>query len=595
MLCCLEGGLYLSSRSKNVNMLASVSGALSKNLSSCWNYGMSVNQIVYIYMVSNQPYIMVKESATELTGNARYEGYCIDLLDEIAKKLKFKFEIHINEEKKPGKKDNKTGKWNGMIGELMRGRYVQTITIPIPENLTPLFRYVAMSTLSGALTNVFEADLAVGDLTITFEREEAVDFTMPFMNLGISILFKKPTQSVPSLLSFLSPLSWKSSLQSSYLELMKGWRRTDYRKERFSWEKNSHPTLHRKGILSEIERCVSVFLFIIARFSPYEWVSPHPCNQESDVLENQFSLMNSLWFTIGSLMQQGSDLAPTAWSTRMIAATWWFFTLIMISSYTANLAAFLTVQRMVSPIESAEDLARQTKIKYGCYASGSTENFFRNSRTYKRMWDFMESNYETVMVKSGKEGVRRVMEGDYAYLMESTSIEYVTQRSCKITQIGGLLDSKGYGIATPRNSPYRQLISSAILKLQEETVLDVMKEKWWKHKRGGGSCTADDGSKGSTGKALTLANVGGVFVVLLGGIACSWLIGILEFVWKTRTTDSTKKASLCVEILKELKYALSCESSTRQVPKKEEITEKTKEDFKVPNSYPSMQFKEAIS
>ncbi|KAG1662347.1 Glutamate receptor ionotropic, kainate 2 [Nymphon striatum] len=343
MLCCLEGGLYLSSRSKNVNMLASVSGALSKNLSSCWNYGMSVNQIVYIYMVSNQPYIMVKESATELTGNARYEGYCIDLLDEIAKKLKFKFEIHINEEKKPGKKDNKTGKWNGMIGELMRG----------------------------------EADLAVGDLTITFEREEAVDFTMPFMNLGISILFKKPTQSVPSLLSFLSPLSWKSSLQSSYLELMKGWRRTDYRKERFSWEKNSHPTLHRKGILSEIERCVSVFLFIIARFSPYEWVSPHPCNQESDVLENQFSLMNSLWFTIGSLMQQGSDLAPTAWSTRMIAATWWFFTLIMISSYTANLAAFLTVQRMVSPIESAEDLARQTKIKYGCYASGSTENFFR--------------------------------------------------------------------------------------------------------------------------------------------------------------------------------------------------------------------------
>ena len=64
-------------------------------------------------------------------------------------------------------------------------------------------------------------------------------------------------------------------------------------------------------------------------------------------------------------------------STRMIAAMWWFFTLIMISSYTANLAAFLTVERMETPIESAEDLAKQTKIKYGCLESGSTRAFFR--------------------------------------------------------------------------------------------------------------------------------------------------------------------------------------------------------------------------
>ena len=63
----------------------------------------------------------------------------------------------------------------------------------------------------------------------------------------------------------------------------------------------------------------------------------------------------------------------------MIAALWWFFTLIMISSYTANLAAFLTVERMESPIESAEDLARQQKIKYGSVQGGSTSAFFRVS------------------------------------------------------------------------------------------------------------------------------------------------------------------------------------------------------------------------
>lgn len=64
-------------------------------------------------------------------------------------------------------------------------------------------------------------------------------------------------------------------------------------------------------------------------------------------------------------------------SGRIVGGVWWFFTLIIISSYTANLAAFLTVERMVSPIESAEDLAKQSEIAYGTLDSGSTKEFFR--------------------------------------------------------------------------------------------------------------------------------------------------------------------------------------------------------------------------
>jgi glutamate receptor, ionotropic, invertebrate len=61
----------------------------------------------------------------------------------------------------------------------------------------------------------------------------------------------------------------------------------------------------------------------------------------------------------------------------MVGAVWWFFTLILISSYTANLAAFLTVERMVTPINSAEDLARQTQVEYGTLSSGTTRDFFK--------------------------------------------------------------------------------------------------------------------------------------------------------------------------------------------------------------------------
>ena len=139
-------------------------------------------------------------------------------------------------------------------------------------------------------------------------------------------------------------------------------------------------------------------------------------------------------------------------STRAVAAIWYFFTLIMISSYTANLAAFLTVEKVIYPINSAEDLSRQTAIEYGCLGSGSTRAFFKdtNITIFKRMWEFMQKRQHVFMQKN-EDGKKRVERGGYAYLMESASIEYITERNCNLTQIGGLLDTKGYGIATRKS------------------------------------------------------------------------------------------------------------------------------------------------
>lgn len=53
------------------------------------------------------------------------------------------------------------------------------------------------------------ADFAITDLTITAARQKAVDFTSPFMNLGITILYKKPTKQPPNLYSFISPFSYE--------------------------------------------------------------------------------------------------------------------------------------------------------------------------------------------------------------------------------------------------------------------------------------------------------------------------------------------------------------------------------------------------
>ena len=64
-------------------------------------------------------------------------------------------------------------------------------------------------------------------------------------------------------------------------------------------------------------------------------------------------------------------------STRVIIAIWYFFTLIIVSSYTANLAAFLTVENIPYPFNNVEELVNTTGIKYGCSPNGATHKFFK--------------------------------------------------------------------------------------------------------------------------------------------------------------------------------------------------------------------------
>lgn len=447
------------------------------------------NKTLTIVTLENRPYVMKVAGWENKTGNDRWEGYCIDLIQALARIRNFSYKIRVLEgDSPPHGNKNEKGEWNGLIRELIDGK----------------------------------ADIAVADLTITYERESVVDFTMPFMSLGIGILVKKPTKASPKLFEFMLPLA---------------------------------PEVWIYLITAFVG--VTLFLFMVARFSPYEWQNPHPCEQDAEVLLSDFSMKNTLWFTIGCLMQQGCDIMPGALSTRVVAASWWFFILILVSSYTANLAAFLTVERMDNPIQSADDLAKQTKVLYGCLKSGSTRSFFQKSNytTYARMWSFMESRRAETLLDSNSKGVERVKKGDFAFLMESTTIEYTVERNCDLSQVGSLLDQKGYGIATQQDSPYRAVLSEAILTLQEKGELHKLKDIWWKEKKDGNtSCEVKEQQKSSgTASELGLDHVGGVFVVLGAGALLAVIICLLEFYWKHIKIPRGQRDNMLKELMREFK------------------------------------------
>ncbi|CAI5781019.1 glutamate receptor ionotropic, kainate 5 isoform X2 [Podarcis raffonei] len=447
------------------------------------------NKNLTVTTILENPYVMRRANFQELSGTEQYEGFCVDMLHELADILKFRFQIKLVDDGLYGAPEP-NGSWTGMVGELINRK----------------------------------ADLAVAAFTITAEREKVIDFSKPFMTLGISILYRVHMGRKPGYFSFLDPFS---------------------------------PAVWLFMLLAYL--AVSCVLFLAARLSPYEWYNPHPCLRERhNILENQYTLGNSLWFPVGGFMQQGSEIMPRALSTRCVSGVWWAFTLIIISSYTANLAAFLTVQRMEVPIESADDLADQTNIEYGTIHAGSTMTFFQNSRyqTYQRMWNYMHSKQPSVFVKSTEEGIARVLNSKYAFLLESTMNEYHRRLNCNLTQIGGLLDTKGYGIGMPLGSPFRDEITLAILQLQENNRLEILKRKWWE----GSKCPKEEDHRA---KGLGMENIGGIFVVLICGLIIAVFVAVMEFVWATRRSAEHEEISVCQEMLRELRHAVSCRKPTR--------------------------------
>merc|ERR1719339_104206 len=125
----------------------------------CLTSGASIQgkKFVVTTILRGEPYLSLKADHAGRTGNDKYEGYIMDLLDELASKLTCKFSVKMVADDKYGTFDPATGKWAGMIGEVSSGA----------------------------------ADMAVADMSITAMREGAVDFSVPFMHLGITALYKK--------------------------------------------------------------------------------------------------------------------------------------------------------------------------------------------------------------------------------------------------------------------------------------------------------------------------------------------------------------------------------------------------------------------
>ncbi|CAH4033776.1 unnamed protein product [Pieris brassicae] len=441
-----------------------------------------------------KPYFDIDDS----NGTVVFRGYAVDLVDAIFNVIRtkykedMKYEFYRVADDNYGNRVPGTKKWDGIVGDLLD----------------------------------HNAELAVCDFTITADRNSAVDFSIPFMSLGISMLIKESEPEAPDMFSFIKPLSLDVWLYLGTTYII-----------------------------------VSFVLLLCARMSQGDWVNPHPCNQNPENLQNIWSLYNCMWLTMGSIMTQGCDILPRAAGSRWVTGMWWFFALIVTASYTANMSTFLRNNRRNTEITDVKDLAEQSKISYGAVTNASTFKFFEtsNDTVYKKLWSNMQAAKPTVFTHSNEEGLLRVLrsKGKYAFFMESTAIEYYLQRYCDLKMVGNKLDSKDYGIAMPKNSPYKSYIDSAILALQESGELLALKKKWWEEEDNVSHCEKNTDSDETDSGSLQMKNTSGIFLVLAVGGVIGVIVAIIDFLLHARKICVKEKITYKEALISEWRVSLN--------------------------------------
>eukprot|EP00063_Salmo_salar_P062763 XP_014037598.1 PREDICTED: glutamate receptor ionotropic, NMDA 2C-like [Salmo salar] len=388
------------------------------------------------------------------------KGFCIDILKKLSRTIKFSYDLYLVTNGKHGKMIS--GIWNGMIGEVFYRK----------------------------------ADMAIGSLTINEERSEIIDFSVPFVETGISVMVARSNGTVsPS--AFLEPYSPAVWVMMFVMCLT----------------------------------VVAVTVFVFEYFSPVGYnrslVSAKAAGGPT------FTIGKSVWLLWGIVFNNSVPIEnPKGTTSKIMVLVWAFFAVIFLASYTANLAAFMIQEQYIDTVSGLSDKKFQKPqehyppFRFGTVPNGSTE---RNIR----------SNYpdmHTHMVKYNQRGVEDALNSLKtakldAFIYDAAVLNYMAGKDegCKLVTIGSgkVFATTGYGIALQKDSRWKRPIDLALLQFLGDGDTQRLETVWLS-----GICQNEKNEVMSS--KLDIDNMAGVFYMLLVAMGLSLLVFSWEHLlyWK---------------------------------------------------------------
>jgi len=231
---------------------------------------------------------------------------------------------------------------------------------------------------------------------------------------------------------------------------------------------------------------------------------------------NDSALMETASTQLGSMPQPRSR----SWAVRLLVLAYGAFSIILLASFTANLAAFLTVKQLTAQVDSPLTLLRHGG-PFSVTASGSTASYFQAAldpvalALAPRMRLYPSTDTALAAVRNG---------AVFAFLTDQPTLQYYAAiQPCDLSVNGQPFGPNTLSFGLQKDSPLTTPMNNAILEVLGNSVLDQIISRW----------TTDidkcqNNQQDSTSSQLSLAQMAGLFYMLLLAVGLGLLIAAGE-------------------------------------------------------------------
>uniref|UniRef100_A0A3Q4B9P0 Glutamate receptor n=1 Tax=Mola mola TaxID=94237 RepID=A0A3Q4B9P0_MOLML len=285
------------------------------------------------------------------------------------------------------------------------------------------------------------ADMAVTSFSINSARSRVIDFTSPFYSTSLGILVRSRDTAAP-IGAFMWPLHW-----SMWVGIF--------------------VTLH----------LTALFLTL------YEWNSPFGMTPHGRNRLHVFSYSSALNLCYAILFGRTvATKTPKCWTGRFLMNLWAIFCLLVLSSYTANLAAVMVGEKTFEQVSGIHDdkLHHPSMgFRFGTVRESSAEDYVKKS--FPEMHDYMR-RFNQPTTPEGVHMLKTDPPTLDAFIMDKALLDFEVSidADCKMLTVGKPFAIEGYGIGLPQGSPLTRNVSEFVSRYKSDGFMDMLHDKWYK-------------------------------------------------------------------------------------------------------------------